>query len=329
MAAALASSKQIMERSGLFMYVPKDLPKKPDALWMFDVDGTIITSSDGSKISGRSFELLGDVYSVFDGIIQSGAAVALVSNQALWDFATQDKFAQLRVLFPNVIQAVATDHGSPFRKPSAQIYKEIQKLFDVAPEVKYMIGDAVGPEADWPPYKWSDSDQRFAEACGAYFYEARSIFPSVPPPEPNRGYQELVIMVGNPGSGKSTTCLSLEAEGYVRVCQDELGTKAKVIRQGHAAWLQGKSVIVDGTNPSSEKRLEFIREITAFRDKFDKKPIVRIIWLIRDGRPFNGERPQPVPEVAYRVYTKNFNRPTVQELIDLGLSVDSYVEMIY
>jgi hypothetical protein len=40
---------------------------------------------------------------------------------------------------------------------------------------------------------------------------------------------------------------------------------------------------------------------------------VRIFWSIRDGRPFNALRAEPVPEIAYAIYTKNFETPTEHE----------------
>ena len=69
----------------------------------------------------------------------------------------------------------------------------------------------------------------------------------------------------------------------------------------------GRSVVIDATNPSADKRATYINLAK------ESDISVRILWLIRDGRPWNSLRGIPVPEVAYGVYSKNFVRPTTNE----------------
>ncbi len=324
--------KTIIEKDGLFMYIPTIVNKNPTAIWLFDVDGTILTASDGALVAGAEFEFLGDVFDVFEELEDKGALVALVSNQSLWSVPSSEakkKFERLRVLFPSVFQLIATGNTSPYRKPSPNIYNEFLKVLTEKsvkiPVQVHMMGDAIGDVAVYPPYKWSDSDLRFAEAIGAKFHEPTEIFRHTAEPEAE-GAQELIIMIGNPGSGKSTLSNKFKELGYVVASQDELGTKAKVIKLGKQAWVLGKSVIVDATNPGSDKRRELVEGITSGSPR---KPIVRFIWHIRDGRPFNKLRPEPVPEIAYRTYTKNFVRPTVSELESLNVDLDSSLEIVY
>ena len=68
----------------------------------------------------------------------------------------------------------------------------------------------------------------------------------------------LVVLVGVPGSGKSTFARHL-SDTYERVCQDELPTKAHCINNIKAALSQGKPVIVDRTNMNREQRVPFLR----------------------------------------------------------------------
>jgi DNA 3'-phosphatase len=291
-----------MEKLGLYMYIPTTIPAKPKSLYMFDVDGTILTSVDGSVVSDEDFEFLGPIPEVFERLEKAGAVIALVSNQMYWKDKQKEKFQRLRILFPTVIQAVATGGSSPFRKPNAAIFNEIVDVIGGKPRSIHYIGDAIGPTATYPPYKWSDSDKAFAEAIGATFHEPIEFFPHVRMPLPDLGEQELVLLVGPPGSGKSTVSASMATEAnHVVVNQDLLETKAKVIKAGAAAWAAGKSVIVDATHPTRAKRQEIIEGITGLA-----QTPVRVLWFIRDGRPFNKERPEPVPESAYRIYTKNF-----------------------
>lgn len=310
-----------MEKPGLYMYIPTTIPAKPKALYMFDVDGTILTAINGSVVSDEDFEFLGPVPEVFERLEKAGAVIALVSNQMYWKDKQKEKFRRLRILFPTVIQAVATGSSSLYRKPQAAIFHEIVAVIGGKPRSVHYIGDAIGPTVTYPPYKWSDSDKAFAEAIGATFHEPIEFFPPAHKPLPDIGQQELVLFVGPPGSGKSTVAASMvnKDPNHVVVNQDLLGTKAKVIKDGAAAWAAGKSVIVDAKHPTRAKRHEIVEGISG-----SAQTPVRVLWFIRDGRPFNKERPDPVPEIAYRTYTKHFEKPTLEEF-----GPGSTIELVY
>ncbi len=317
-----------IEKPGLYMYIPTTLSKTPKRLWMFDVDGTILTASDGSPIAGADFQLLGDVPEVFNDLMDGSTVIAFVSNQMYWTnpkYEAKEKFKRLRILFPTVMQVVAVGKDSPYRKPSPEVAEEIYRTLGTKPTEIHYVGDAVGPEDPFPPYRWASSDREFAEAIGAKFHRPLELFPHTPLPVPITG-QELIITVGNQGSGKSTLSEIFKKEpNYVVVSQDEVGTKSKVISLAKAAWADGKSVFIDATNPPQSKRIELIQSIT----QGTAKPSVRILWNIRDGRPFNSLRKEPIPEIGYRMYTKYFVRPTVEELLEAGAGPHSSVEILY
>lgn len=63
-------------------------------------------------------------------------------------------------------------------------------------------------------------------------------------------------MVGAPGSGKSTFVTSRLAN-YVRVCNDELKTKEKCMKVCREALAEGKSVVIDNTNPTADVRARY------------------------------------------------------------------------
>jgi hypothetical protein len=62
--------------------------------------------------------------------------------------------------------------------------------------------------------------------------------------------------------------------------------------------------VVDATHGSEANRAPYQELAASLGIPF------QIIWHIRDGRSFNALRPEPVPEVAYAVYTKHFVEPT-------------------
>ena len=202
-----------------------------------------------------------------------------------------------------------------YRKPARGLYDALLSHLDLTAadvaEVR-MCGDAVGPADPFPPYRWADSDAAFATAIGATFVRPLDLFPPIPPVPPSvaaAAAQELVLLVGNPGSGKSSTGRALAAAGYIHVEQDVVGTKAAVKRAVVAALSAGKSVVVDATHGSQVNRDPYMALAA------EKRVPLRILWHVRDGRPFNALREKPVPEVAYAVYSKHFVEPTGERVV--------------
>ena len=69
--------------------------------------------------------------------------------------------------------------------------------------------------------------------------------------------KEMVVCCGSPGSGKSSFCKNYLPE-YVRVNRDTLKTKEKCLKVAEQEMLQGRSVIIDNTNPKREDRRLFV-----------------------------------------------------------------------
>jgi len=141
--------------------------------------------------------------------------------------------------------------------------------------------------------------------------------------------QEIVLLVGPPSSGKSTFC-STYFPNYTQVNMDILKTKAKCLKATREAIKLGKSVIVDNTNPSKKARAEYISIKNKFNEqiKIDGSKNITIRCIILDVskelalhlnmlrvKMTQGKRKKN-PTVAYNVYYKNFDQPTVDEGID-------------
>ncbi|XP_072996048.1 transcription factor bHLH140 [Typha latifolia] len=77
----------------------------------------------------------------------------------------------------------------------------------------------------------------------------------------------VVILVGPPGSGKTTFCnavMSAARRAWVRVCQDTIangkaGTKQQCLKAASDALSNGKSVLIDRCNLELEQRADFVK----------------------------------------------------------------------
>jgi bifunctional polynucleotide phosphatase/kinase len=143
--------------------------------------------------------------------------------------------------------------------------------------------------------------------------------------------QEIVLLIGPPSSGKSTFCASY-FPNYTLVNMDTLKTKAKCLKATREAIAQGKSVIIDNTNPSKKSRAEYISIIKGkMKDqpKIDgsshnitvrcvvmdvSKDLALHLNMLR-VKMTQGKRKKN-PTVAYNVYYKNYETPAKEEGID-------------
>eukprot|EP00049_Salpingoeca_infusionum_P006210 m.103181 g.103181 ORF g.103181 m.103181 type:complete len:166 (+) comp13231_c0_seq2:152-649(+) len=72
----------------------------------------------------------------------------------------------------------------------------------------------------------------------------------------------LLVLYGPAGAGKSTLADQLKrgsrVRSWLRISQDELGSRQRCIDAAHEALSQGKSVIIDRTNLTESQRVPWI-----------------------------------------------------------------------
>ena len=117
----------------------------------------------------------------------------------------------------------------------------------------------------------------------------------------------MFIFVGMPGSGKTTFFeKKLKYKGWVHANQDILRTQKSMLNTIENALISGKSVAVDATNPTVEKRAQYIALATKYQIP------TLILYFVKDGHGFNSLRTNKVPDIAYSKYYKDLVEPSFE-----------------
>jgi len=210
----------------------------------------------------------------------------------------------------------------------------------------FYVGDAAGRPASGDRKKdFSCSDRKFAHNVGIRFQTETEFFLRKPtekfswdssfdPIEISdhkntetftqqfesyaKSTQEMILMCGPPASGKSTfTKRYFIPKGYIWINRDTVGTMQKCLNLASEAIRGGSSVVVDNTNPSKESRRNFID--LAKRENIPVRCfVIETNFEIAEHLNFvrvkmTSGAVRRIPEIAYNMYKKSFQEPTVEE----------------
>eukprot|EP00835_Amoeboradix_gromovi_P004721 NODE_387_length_9532_cov_0.176402.p2 type:complete len:403 gc:universal NODE_387_length_9532_cov_0.176402:2702-3910(+) len=261
-------------------------------LALFDLDNTIISTKSGKGWSANidDWKLKPNVEAKLSQVVNDGGFVCIVTNQL---DTKNNTSAKLHAKIGNVIKRLdiplyvfMSTKRDYYRKPCPGMFdlllRELSQQFDLASS--YFVGDAAGRPSDH-----ADTDLKWAMNVGLkflvpeVFFDDQESLPFTISYRPSEMFthtelikasssRELVILIGMPASGKTFISKSVFAE-YVHVNQDVLKTKDNCVLACKSALSEGKSVIIDNTNPTIECRNEYIKMAAAAGVK------CRIIWL--------------------------------------------------
>mmetsp|Transcript_26977 Transcript_26977/g.38013 ORF Transcript_26977/g.38013 Transcript_26977/m.38013 type:complete len:454 (+) Transcript_26977:52-1413(+) len=322
----------------------------------FDLDSTLIATKSGRTFpTGRSDWkwLYEEIPKKLQELHKNGYKVVVFTNQGGVESGNSDPEAlkgkiidiikEIEVpLF--VVIATATDL---YRKPAVGMWDYFVQTLNDGVEVdktqSVYVGDAAGRPAQGKKKKdHSCVDRKFAHNIGLEFFTPEEYFlgeakttnfdwggfnPTTyqikDDDKPFDGTiasqtQELIINVGPPASGKSFFSKTyLVPNGYIHVNQDTFKSKQKCLEVTTKSLAEGKSVIVDNTNPTKDVRQEYI----AIAKKSNIP--VRCFWyqtpldlanhlnMYRE-KITSGERSH-VPKVVYATFNKKFEEPNTEE----------------
>lgn len=239
---------------------------------------------------------------VIKGLYKNGYAICIATNQSK-DWKHTQIINALTTLNIPIKIVIATTKES--YKPSLQIYETMFENKPIDKVKSFMCGDALGRATDH-----SDCDLKFAQAIAIKIISPEELFPfqktenvEIKPTTT----QEIVIMVGMPGSGKSHFAkTTFNTKNYVIIEGDIYKTSTKMIKVATPHLDNGLSVVFDATNPSHEKRNEYIQVAERY------KIPVRCIYMntpMEEAMARNNKREKPVPRIVYNVFNKKFEMP--------------------
>lgn len=301
---------------------------------LFDLDDTLIKfnlkSSDYSLMYLNTIEKLKE--------LSTDNNILIISNQKqLNKKEMYDVFMKkIEKLFTNInisIEIYISIKNDKYRKPNTGLYYKFRQKY--IGHIKYYCGDALGRKGDF-----SDTDLKFALNLNIPIRSPEEVFINnaietryIRYPRLNKKQckfeyvskrKEMIIMVGYPGSGKSTIANTIFEEAFCKdipykiINRDTLKTIQKCIKETITALKYNMSVIIDNTNPSKESRKIFIDIAKKYNYKV-KAIIINTSYLeslhrnyyrhIKYNKPL-------IPEIAYRIFKSKYEPPILKEGID-------------
>lgn len=291
-------------------------PRSRGKLAMFDFDWTLVKPKSGGTFPKNVEDwtwIQPTVPEIVKNYYEKGYAIVVFTNQSKQWKQEQIVQAMTSLNIPCTI-AIAFDKAE--YKPSRIMFDMVvgEKKWDA--NKSFFVGDALGRAADF-----ADSDKKFAETIGVKVMPPEKIFPfpekdspSALPVKPLKSGQEIVIMTGYPGSGKSTISKNVFGAhpSYEVLDGDVLKTPAKMLSTGKKFLAAGKSVVFDATNPSKEKRAIYI---ALAKELNIPCRCIHVKTSMEEAVARNNAREvaKGVPMIAYYMYRKKFEEPTHSE----------------
>jgi bifunctional polynucleotide phosphatase/kinase len=296
-----------------------------EKMMALDFDWTMVTPKDGKTFpedvnDWRWFN--STVPHTIKRHYDDGYMIVIFTNQSKeWKYK-QIRTVALELGIP-VFVVIATDRDE--YKPNLVIFDTlVESNFErnqIDKSKSFFVGDALGRKNDF-----ADSDKVFAENIGISWMspeqmfistnnnDNKPVFPtSIQLSHSETNEPEIIIMVGYPGSGKSTIAKEIcKNNNYSCVPGDIYKSSSKMIKKSLEYISQGKSVVFDATNSSIVKRRDYILHGQKFNYKIKCVHVSTSLDVSYERNKMREESAQ-IPRIAYAVYKKYYDPPTESE----------------
>jgi bifunctional polynucleotide phosphatase/kinase len=278
---------------------------------IFDYDWTLVKPLSNGTFS-KSIDdwkwITDTVPDILKKYYDKNYCIVIISNQ------TKNTAMKLQQII-NVLSTlkipslIAVGYEDIDKKPNRTMFDIIIKEKKIDMNKSFYVGDALGRQGDW-----SDSDKKFAENINiTKIYSPDELF-SIADDKivkvKSFDKQEIIVMVGYPGSGKTTIANTFDSNKYIVINGDIFKNSKNMIKEAQKYINDKYSIIFDATNPSIEKRKEYI-------DFANSKDIpIRCINVETDITTAmfrNNAREKVIPKITYYVFRKKYVKPTIEE----------------
>lgn len=278
---------------------------------MFDYDWTLVKPLSNGTFS-KSLDdwrwITEKVPEILQKYYDKGYCIVIISNQTR---NTEMKLQQIiNVLSTLKIPSlVSVGYENIDKKPNRTMFDIIIKNKKIDMNKSFYVGDALGRQGDW-----SDSDKKFAENINIKnIYSPDDLFSITEDKKPiieSLNKQEIIVLVGYPGSGKTTLANTFDNKKYIVINGDIFKNSKNMIKESEKYIKDNYSIIFDATNPSIEKRKEYIDFA-----KSKNIPIrcINVETDITTAMFRNNKRDKVIPKITYYIFRKKYIEPTIKE----------------
>ena len=281
----------------------------------FDFDWTLVSPKNGKTFPSNIDDwewLYPNIPEKIKKHYEDGYMIVIFTNQSkLWKHDQIQNVA--KSLDIPIFIVVATEKCN--YKPNPILFTNLVGEYKINKAESFFVGDALGRKSDF-----SDSDKIFAENIGVTCYSPEDIFKInnetyiiEMPLIPLSSEPEIIIIMGYPGSGKSTIAKHIcKNEKYIYIEGDIYKTSSKMIKASLEHILQKKSIVFDATHSSSKKREIYVE----LGKKYNYKILcIHVSTSLEISYKRNKLRDieKHVPKIAYSVYKKNYEEPSENE----------------
>ncbi|KAB7506957.1 Bifunctional polynucleotide phosphatase/kinase [Armadillidium nasatum] len=330
--------------------------KKCDKIAAYDLDGTLITTASGrvfpkdvndwkilyTEVPGKLKQLYKDGYKIVIFTNQLGVSRGKISVKDI-----QSKIQNVINKLGVSAQALVSTGKGKYRKPFTGMWdfflSECNEGLRVDKEESFYVGDAAGrPEISKKRKKdHSSADRLFAINIDIQFLTPEEHFLGKSPLPYNmpefipssvddtvslynpattkvpKYPVEVAILVGYPGSGKSTFVEKhLLKLGYIQANRDQIGSWQKCVALMEKYTKEGKHVVIDNTNPDKESRSRYI---AAAKNANIPVRCFKLDVSLEHAKHNNrfrevtGSDHDKINEMVYNIYKSKYEEPSLAE----------------
>ncbi len=279
----------------------------------FDYDWTLVNPKDG-KTFPTSIEdwmwLYPEVPDKVKKYSENEYMIVVFTNQSKKWKLDQVKMVMERL---NIALFIVIATEKEFYKPNPFIFTTFIGDNVINKSESFFIGDALGRKTDF-----SDSDKLFADNIGIKCHSPEEFFVTKDlnfeiPNIPLSSNPEIIIMVGYPGSGKTTIAeIICKNDKYIHIAGDIYKTPTKMIKASQEYIKNRLSIVFDATHSSIKKRKLFIDLGNNYNYDIT---CINMTTSFDMSYKRNKQRSddKQVPKIAYYVYRKHYEEPTESE----------------